>query len=118
MAYTLPDDRTIFVQVAYVDARGHPATVDGDVAWASSDTMIANVGVKQGDSTSAQIIPGANLGQAQITATADADLGAGVTSVICTLDVTVVAGSAVAGVITPQGEPQPFPEGQSPARRR
>lgn len=118
MAYTLPDDKTIFVKVEYQDARGHPAAVDGDVTWTTSDEMIANVGVKQGESTEAQIIPGANLGQAQITASADADLGAGVTSVVCTMDVTVVAGSAVIGTITPTGEPQPFPDAPSQPRRR
>jgi hypothetical protein len=108
MAYTLPDDKHVFVQIAYVDAKGNPAAIDGDVTWASSDQMICNVGVMAGDSTKADLLPGTNLGQAQITASADADLGAGTTTLLTTFDVTVVAGSAVSGTITPQGDPQPI----------
>lgn len=116
MAYTLPDDKMINVEIEWIDARGHPAQVDGDTTWTTSDAMIANVGVLAGDSTKAEIIPGANLGQAQITATADADVGQGVQNVMATLDVSVVAGSAVAGSIKVAGDPQPFPGG-TPRRR-
>jgi hypothetical protein len=61
--YTLPDDKMVDVQVSYVDKKGNPAKVDGNVVWTTSDDMIANVGVLQGDSTKAQIAPGKNLGQ-------------------------------------------------------
>jgi hypothetical protein len=112
MVYKLPDDKDLKVGVQYVDAKGHPAEIDGDVEWTTSDDMIVNVGVQAGDSTQALIHPGANLGQAQITATADADLGAGVTEVICTFDVEIVAGSAVSGTITPVGDPIPQAAGK------
>jgi uncharacterized Zn-binding protein involved in type VI secretion len=108
MAYTLPDDKHVFVAIAYVDAKGNPAAIDGDVSWASSDQMICNVGVMAGDSTKADLLPGVNLGQAQITASADADLGAGTTTLLTTFDVIVVSGTAVSGTITPQGDPQPI----------
>jgi hypothetical protein len=108
MTYKLPDDKKIVVRVEYLDAKGRPASVDGDVEWTTSDDMIANVGVLQGDSQQAEIVPGQNLGQCQITATADADLGEGTKEVICTLDVEVVGGEAVIGTITPVGEPQPI----------
>jgi hypothetical protein len=114
MAYTLPDDKQVVVKISYVDSKGHPAEVDGDVVWTTSDDLIANVGVKAGDSTEAMIAPGKDLGQAQITATADADLGEGVKNIITTFDVTVVAGSAVAGTITPVGDPQPIGGGGTP----
>jgi hypothetical protein len=107
MVYKLPDDKDLKVSVQYVDKKGHPAEIDGEVTWTTSDEMIVNVGVQSGDSTKALIHPGANLGQAQITATADADLGEGVTEVICTFDVEIVAGTAVSGTITPEGEPVP-----------
>jgi hypothetical protein len=50
----------------------------------------------------AELVEGANR-----TATADADLGEGVSEIVCTMDVEVVAGTAVVGTITPTGEPQP-----------
>jgi len=111
MAYNLPDGMQIEVQIAYVDAGGNPATVDGNVAWSSSDAAIATVMAVAGSTQQMQATvaaPGA-LGQAQITATADADLGSGVQNIMTTFDVTVVAGQAVAGTITPVGSPVPIP---------
>jgi hypothetical protein len=110
MAYTLPSDMQIKVQVTYLDAKGHPAKVDGDVEWTTSNEMIANVGVLNTDSTQAMVAPGKDLGQAQITAKADANVGEGVTEVVCTFDVEVVAGEAVIGTITPVGQPEPVKE--------
>jgi len=107
MAYTLPDDHQIAVQVAYVDAHGHPAQIDGPVVWSSSDATILSVTADTTVSTQATIAPVGALGQAQAVATADADLGTGVRSLITTFDVTVVAGAAVAGTITPVGDPTP-----------
>lgn len=108
MAYTLPSDKFVNLEISYVDSKGNPAEVDGDVEWETSDEMICNVGVLEGDSTKAQLVPGSKLGNAQITATADADLGEGTSEIKTILLVSVVAGSAVAGTITPSGEPQPI----------
>lgn len=107
--YQLPSDKYVNLQVSYVDAKGNPAKVDGAVVWKTSDAAICAVTADATDSTKAKLNPGANLGQAQASATADADLGAGVQTLICTLDVEVVAGSAIAGTITPVGEPLPIP---------
>jgi hypothetical protein len=109
MAYNLPNDKFVEVRVAYVDAKGNPATVDGPVTWDTSDPNIASVAVDQGDTQQARVTPTNALGNVQITATADADLGAGVTSIITLMDVTIIAGQAVAGTISPVGEPQPIP---------
>jgi hypothetical protein len=111
MAYTLPDRHQVQVRIDYVDADGNPATVDGDVAWASSDETIATVTVDAGDSQLATVAAatGGTIGQVQITATADADLGEGTREIISTMDVTVVAGEAVAGTITPVGASTPIP---------
>jgi len=110
MAYTLPDDHMVDVQVVWADAHGHPAQVQGDTTWASSDESIVTVAADSGDSTMCAISPSAsaNLGTAQVTATADADLGDGVTAVVATFDVTTVAGTAVAGTISPTGDAQPI----------
>ena len=107
--YTLPADKQVKMQIAYVDAAGNPAAVDGLVVWQSSDTTIVVATVDVSDSTIVAVTPGGAIGQAQITATADVDLGAGVTPLITTADITVVAGQAVAGTITPIGSPVPFP---------
>jgi hypothetical protein len=108
MAYKLPNDKMIAVQVAYVDSKGNPALVDGDVSWDTSDANIATVESNAGDSTQAVVTPLGSVGQVQITATADADLGSGVRELITTMDVEIVAGEAIAGTITPVGEPQPI----------
>jgi hypothetical protein len=108
VAYTLPVDHYIEVQVSYVDAHGNPALIDGLVSWASSDSTMANVAVDATDSTLCTITPVGPAGSAQVTATADVDLGAGVKPLITTLDVTLVAGSAVAGQINVVGSPQPI----------
>jgi hypothetical protein len=107
MAYTLPIDHGINVQVAYLDSAGNPASVDGDTAWSSSDESKATVVADANDSTMAAITPVA-VGTAQILATVDADLGAGVRTLIVTLDLSLVGGEAVAGTINVVGDPFPL----------
>jgi hypothetical protein len=104
--YTLPVDHLVNMQVSYVDAKGNKATVDGDVSWESSDESIIMVAADSGDSTICRATPVGSIGQAQITATCDADLGDGVRELINTADISVVAGEAVAGSIQPIGEPE------------
>jgi hypothetical protein len=111
--YTLPADKTVKLQIAYVDANNNPAQVDGIITWESSNPEIADVAslpVQQGAEGSAvQLTPGTAVGECQITATADADLGEGVRHLVTLLDVTVVGGEAVAGTITPAGAQEPKP---------
>jgi hypothetical protein len=102
MAYTLPNDKEVALNIAYVDAKGNPAMVDGDVQWSSSDDNICTVTAKPGNQAmNALVVPAANLGNAQISAKADADMGEGVKEIITLFDLTVVGGEAVAGTITP-----------------
>ena len=108
MAYTLPADHLVVVRVDYVDSQGHPASVDGAVGWSATPTNIVNVTVDPEDSQICTITPASQLGTAQVVATADADLGDGVRNIITTMDVTVVAGEAVSGTISPTGSPQPI----------
>lgn len=110
MAYKLATGMQVGVQVSYVDAKGHPATVDGEVEWSSSDESIVHVEVDPADSTRATVVGvGDNVGIAQVTATADADLGQGVRQILTTSDVEVVAGEAIAGTIQITGEATPVP---------
>jgi hypothetical protein len=116
MAYTLPVGNLVNVRVDYVDVAGHPATVE-TVDWASNTPDIADVVVDADDEHICTVIAGDLLGTTQITATADADLGEGVRHIITTFDVTVVAGEAVAGTISPTGDSQPVAPHPEPQRR-
>jgi hypothetical protein len=107
MAYTLPVDMLVVVQVGYVDAHNNPAKVDGDVVWATSDGNIVSITPDQRDSTICTLTAVGATGLAQVTATADADLGEGTREIITTLDVSVVPGEAIAGTIKVIAEPQP-----------
>jgi hypothetical protein len=107
--YTLPVDKMVKMQVSYVDAEGNPAAVDGDVEWTSSDESICTVTPETGDSTIVAVVPLGPVGQVQITATADADLGSGTRELITVADISIVAGEAVAGTISPVGTPMPKP---------
>lgn len=118
MAYTLPNDKEVNLGIKYVDKKGNPAKVDGAVKWSSSDETICGVSTLAEDGTQAVAIPAEKVGQCQIVAKADADMGEGVSEIITPFDVEVVAGSAVAGVITPQGEPQPIPESNRKVPRK
>jgi len=107
--FTLPVDDAVKMQVAYVDAEGNPAKVDGPITWASSDETLAEVEVDSVDSSIVTVTPVGPTGQVQITATADADLGAGVRELITVCDISLVAGEAVAGTVQPVGAPFPKP---------
>jgi hypothetical protein len=109
MSYTLAVGMQAHVKVSYVDAGGNPAVVDGDVTWASSDDAVAAVFVSSNDTSEAVIRPVGPIGNVQITATADADLGAGVREIITPMDLTIVAGEAMSGTIAPTGPAEPIP---------
>lgn len=109
MAYTLASGMQVQVRVDYVDANGNPAVVDGDVQWGSSNPAVVTVTADAADSATATVAAIGATGQVQVTATADADLGQGVRELVTPMDVTVAAGEAVAGTISPIGEATPIP---------
>jgi len=106
--YTLPVDHQVHMQVKYFDSAGNPAVIDGDVIWESSDEDIATVTADASDSTMCLVRPVSQIGQVQIKAKADADLGSGLRVLITTADIEVVAGEAVVGTISPVGDPEPI----------
>jgi hypothetical protein len=95
------------MRVDYVDAKGHPAAVDS-VQWTSSDETIVKVTPNASDVQVVTVTPGDQLGQAQVVAIADVDLGSGVKALNTIADIEVVGGEAVAGTITPVGEATPI----------
>ncbi len=99
----LPDDKVVSASVSYKDVKGHAAAVQGAPVWASDNPAVADV-VASDDGFSATITPGADLGTAQISVTADADLGDGVVNVVALGTIEVIAGTAVAGDVS-FGEP-------------
>lgn len=107
MPYTLPADCEVAVQVAYTDANGNPATVNGYVAWESSNEDVVHVQVDGKDSTMATVTARGKIGAAQVSAVAP-DLGEGTRSLVTTMDVNVVAGEAVAGTISPVSAAKPI----------
>jgi hypothetical protein len=100
----LPDNKSVTATVSYTDVRGNPAVVQGAPVWASDNAAVATV-TAAADGMSAVIAAVGPLGSAQISVTADADLGEGVTEVIGLGTVEVIASEAVAAVIN-FGEPQ------------
>lgn len=85
-------DQNASATLAIVDAQGRPATVDGVPVWASSDETVLTVKAAA-DGMSAVIDTVAAGGPARISVTADADLGAGTTTLTgVSEDVTVTAG--------------------------
>ena len=99
MALILTDVQKVTLSVSFVDAKGNPATVDGAPVWSVSDANVLSV-TAAADGLSADVLTVGPLGTAQVSVTADADLGEGVKSLVGTLDVQVVGSEAVAIAIT------------------
>ena len=95
----IPIGKRLPLAIKPVDAKGNPAQVDGTPAWLSSDPLIAAV-TPAADGLSAVVRPGANVGTAQVSVSADADLGAGVITLTGMIEIETVSGQAVSiGII-------------------
>jgi hypothetical protein len=90
----LTDLQQVELSVAPVDAVGNPAPLDGKPTWAVSDDTILVLQVSD-DGLKAVAVTTNKLGTCQVSVTADADLGAGVTTLTGTQDVEVKASQAV-----------------------
>lgn len=104
----LQDGFQVRASIQPVDAEGNPAKIDGVPAWSSSDDKIAAVTNVATDGLSASVMSIAP-GSAQINVSGDADLGEGTKPITGTLDVSVIAGEAVAFQIS-TSEPEPIPK--------
>jgi hypothetical protein len=96
----------VSVTVAFKNAKGHPASVDGAPTWVASDPTIIDSITVAPDGLSAEFHVMDKLGASTLTVTADVDLGEGVKSTDFVDTVTVIAGEAVAadftfGTVTP-----------------
>jgi len=95
----LTDSQQVALTVAFADKAGNPAPVDGAPVWTSSDETVVTV-TAAADGLSAVATAVGKLGTAQVSVAADADLGAGNTTITGVIDITVLAGAAVAAVVS------------------
>lgn len=98
MALVLTDLEKVSLSVAFTTAAGNPAVVDGVPVWGTSDETILSV-VAAEDGLSAVVTTVGPLGGAQVSVTADADLGEGLKPLVGVLDVTVVGSEAVFAIV-------------------
>lgn len=89
----LTDSQQATLSIQPVDKKGNPALVDGVPAWLSSNSEVVTV-TPSADGLSAVAVAVGPLGTATVSVTADADLGAGVTEIAGSLDITITAGAA------------------------
>lgn len=95
----LTDTQKASMTVKYESAAGNPAVVDGAPVWASSNAAILEVTASP-DGMSAVARSVGPAGPAQVSVTADADMGEGTKEIVFVQDFEVKAGQAVTGGIT------------------
>jgi len=107
MAVTLTDVQKVTVGVQPVDAKDNPAAIDGVPVWAVSDPALLSLAPNPSDPNGMVVLAVGPLGNAQVSVTVDADLGAGVLTLTGLLDVTVVSSQATTvGIVvgTPENQ--------------
>jgi hypothetical protein len=97
MAFILTTVQKVTATVSFVDASGAPARVDGVPSWSSSDPSVTIENVSA-DGMSADVVA-QSIGTAQVSVSADADMGAGVRPVTAVADIEVQAAEAVSAAI-------------------
>jgi hypothetical protein len=101
----LTNEQRVLVTAVALTAGGHPAPIDGEVIFGTSDAGVADI--ERVDATSAYVTA-VGEGAAQITASFDADLGEGVRTIELSGAIEVVAAEAERGEIQ-FGEPELIP---------
>lgn len=92
----LTDSQAVNVVASFTDKKGKKAKIDGVPEWTCSNPAALAMTVAP-DGMSADFVAGELADDVQISCSADADLGAGVTPLVVTGSISVVAGAAVAG---------------------
>lgn len=96
-----------------LDAKGNPAAIDGVAEWAVSNPGVCAIQPAP-DGITALVVAIA-VGDTQVNATADADLGEGVRQITGLLDVSIKAAEAVSlGIVAGTPVEQPTPPGVNP----
>lgn len=107
MAFSITSSQQVTISVKFVDKKGNPAPVDGVPQWSTDNTDVFTL-TPAADGMSCVCAAVGAIGDGKITLNADADLGAGVTPIIGTVDGSVTAGQATTvnlDVSTPSEQP-------------
>lgn len=107
MAFELSTGFQVPVAVEFRDRKGNPAPVEGTPEWSTDNSELLAISPSE-DGMSCNVASVGPIGTATVTLSADADLGAGVRSIIGTLEVSVTTGGATEVVLTP-GEASEIP---------
>lgn len=94
MTLILTATQAVDATIQPIDVNGNPAPVDGIPVWSSSAPDVLTITPDE-NGLSALILTTGATGTAQISVTADADLGEGIETITALADVQVVAGRAV-----------------------
>lgn len=106
MAKTITSTQQFGVTVNPTDKKGNPAPIEaGSAVWASSNDAVASV---VPDENGGALVVAQGIGTADISVSVDADLGAGVTTLVGVETVNVTIGGAVAvSIVAGAVEEQP-----------
>ena len=107
IAVVIGDDQQVRLSINPLDRAGNPARVDGAPSWVSSNESIVSI-QPEANGLVALAVAVNQIGVAQITVTADADLGSGVLNLSETATISVVGGQAVSLGMS-AGAPEPRP---------
>lgn len=109
VATQLTDSQQMDVTPAFADKKGNPAKVeDGSIQWMTDNPNLLAL-TPSADGKTCTVVAVGPLGTATVTMKADADLGAGVSELVGTLEVEVTAGTATVVTLNP-GTPTEQPE--------
>ena len=98
MALTLSTIEKVSLSIQPVDAKGHPAPVDGIPTWTVVNEAVASIAVSPDGMTA--ILTATAPGQTQVGVHADARLGPDVLTIDGLLDLTVLPAEAATIQIT------------------
>ena len=104
-ALVLKSDQKVTLSVAFFDAAGNPAVVDGIPVWSVSAPGVVTLHVAE-DGRSAVAVADGPAGTVTISVVADADLGEGSREIVGVLGIQVVSGEAVFVALS-AGTPEP-----------
>ncbi len=100
MSFSMSDSQQVTVTIKAVDKKGNAASLDGVPEWSSDNSDVLAL-TPAADGLSCLVQAVGPLGTGSITMKADADLGAGTTEIIGTLEVNITGGQAVTVALEP-----------------
>jgi hypothetical protein len=101
VAFVLTDSQQVDITIVPTDRKGNPAQVEGgSIQWLVDNPNLLAL-APSADGKTCTVAAVGPLGRAVVTVKADADLGAGVTGLVGTIDIDVTGGTATNVTLTP-----------------